>query len=87
MFDYPKKFQKIILVYYMYSYMNTLPAILVISLDSIMIAGLIGLADLGVYSIVIYIIRALMIPYAAIMRVSSPIVAQYWKDRDMVKMN
>ncbi|MCJ8290074.1 MAG: polysaccharide biosynthesis C-terminal domain-containing protein [Crocinitomicaceae bacterium] len=83
----PKKFQKIILVYSMYSYMNTLAAILVISLDSIMIAGLIGLADLGVYSIVLYIIRALMIPYAAIMRVSSPIVAQYWKDRDMVKMN
>ena len=83
----PKKFQKIILVYSMYSYMNTLAAILVISLDSIMIAGLIGLADLGVYSIVLYIIRALMIPYAAIMRVSSPIVAQYWKDRDMIKMN
>lgn len=83
----PRKFQKIILVFSMYSYLNTLAAILVISLDSIMIAGLIGLADLGAYGIVLYLIRAVMIPYGSIMRVSSPIVAQNWKDRDMVKMN
>ena len=83
----PEKFQKIILVFSMYSYSNTLAAILVVSLDSIMIAGLIGLADLGAYGIVLYLIRAIMIPYASIMRVSSPIVAQHWKDRDMVKMN
>jgi O-antigen/teichoic acid export membrane protein len=83
----PRKFQKIILVFSMYSYLNTLAAILVISLDSIMIAGLIGLADLGAYGIVLYLIRAVMIPYGSIMRVSSPVVAQNWKDRDMVKMN
>ena len=82
----PKKFRKIIFSYSLYSYMNTLASILVISLDSIMIAGLIGLADLGVYSIVLYLIRALMIPYSSIMRVSSPIVAEHWKNRDMVSM-
>ena len=83
----PGKFQKIILVFSMYSYLNTLAAILVVSLDSIMIAGLLGLADLGAYGIVLYLIRAIMIPYGSIMRVTSPIVAQYWKDRDMFKMN
>ncbi len=83
----PKKFQRIILVFSMYSYMNTLAANLVISLDSIMIAGMIGLAELGAYGIVLYLIRALMIPYTSIMRVSSPIVAQHWKDRDMDKMS
>ena len=83
----PKKFQKIILTFSMYSYMNTLAAIVVISLDSIMIAGMVGLDELGTYGIVLYLIRALMIPYASIMRVSSPIVAQHWKDRNMVEMN
>ncbi len=83
----PKRFQRIIFTFSMYSYMNTLAAVLVISLDSIMIAGMIGLSELGAYTIVLYIIRALMIPYGSISRVSSPIVAQHWKDRDMTKMN
>ncbi|MDG1331285.1 MAG: polysaccharide biosynthesis C-terminal domain-containing protein [Crocinitomicaceae bacterium] len=83
----PKKFQRIILVFSMYSYMNTLAAILVVSLDSVMIAGMIGLEELAAYAIVLYLIRALMIPYTSITRVSSPIVAQHWKDRDMDKMS
>lgn len=83
----PKKFQRIIFSFSMYSYMNSLAAVLVVSLDSIMIAGMIGLSELAAYSIVLYIIRALMIPYASITRVSSPIIAQYWKDRDMKSMN
>lgn len=82
----PKKFQRIIFSFSLYSYMNSLAAVLVISLDSIMIAGMIGLSYLAVYTIVLYIIRALMIPYNSITRVSSPIVAQHWKDRDMAKM-
>jgi O-antigen/teichoic acid export membrane protein len=87
LFVIPKKFQKIILVFSTYSYMNSLAAILVISIDSIMISGMIGLSDFGTYSIVLNIIGALMIPYGAIMRVSSAIVSQHWKDRSMDRMD
>lgn len=83
----PKKFRKIIVSFSIFSYVNTLGAVLVISLDTIMIAGIVGLSDLAAYGIVLYVTKALMIPYTSIMRVSSPIVAQHWKDRDMNKMN
>lgn len=83
----PRKFRKIIVSYSIFSYVNSLASVLVISLDAIMITSLIDLSANGVYSVVSYLIKALMVPYAAIMRVSSPIVAQHWKDRDMVKLS
>ncbi|MFT5780242.1 MAG: O-antigen/teichoic acid export membrane protein [Crocinitomicaceae bacterium] len=83
----PKKFKKIILSYSLFSYVNTLSAQLVISLDAIMIAAIVGLKESGVYMLILFMMRALMVPYASIMRVSSTLVAQHWRDRDMVKMD
>ena len=79
----PKRLKKSILTYSMFSYANSLAAVVVVSLDAIMVSAMVGLSAFGVYSIVLYLIRALMIPYTAIARVSSPIVAQNWKDKDM----
>ncbi|MCH2224869.1 MAG: oligosaccharide flippase family protein [Crocinitomicaceae bacterium] len=83
----PKRFRKIILSYSLFSYINSLAAVLVVSLDTLMIAGMEGLSAFGVYAIVLYLMRALMIPYGSIARVSSPIIAQHWRDRDMHSMN
>ena len=82
----PKRFRKIILRYSAFSYVNTLGAVLVISLDSIMITAMLGLSYNGVYSTVIYMIAVLMVPYSSIMRVSAPLVSVHWKEREMEKM-
>ena len=47
---------------------------------------MLGLSETGVFSTVIYIVSGLQIPYKSLIRISSPFVAKYWKERDMVKM-
>lgn len=82
-----KRIRKIFFSYAIYSYLNSLASILITSLDLLMISSLMGLTYTGIYSIVVYMVRVLTIPYTALTRVASPLVAQYWKDRDMSKMS
>ena len=82
----PKRFQKIILKYGAYSYLNGLGAVLIITLDSTMIASMVGLAGTGVYTTVIYLTSALQVPFKALFRISAPFVPVYWKERKMKEM-
>lgn len=81
-----KKFRKIIIQYAGFNYINTFGAILVQSLDVIMIASLIGLEGTGVYATIVFLASALLVPYRSMARISSPLVADYWKHREMDKM-
>lgn len=82
----PKRFKKIIFQFSSFYYINTLAFVLVYSLDVIMIAQIIGLDATGVYSTVLFLSSALQVPYRSIIRVSSPLVADYWKHREFEKM-
>ncbi len=81
-----KRFRKIIFNFSMFNYVNYLGSILVTSLDVIMIAQLIGLDGTGVYTFVIFMTSAMLIPYRSMIRVSSPLVAEHWKNRDTEKL-
>jgi len=81
-----KKIRKLFFSYAIFSYMNSLASMLMLSLDLLMISSILDLAYAGVYSIVVYMIRVLTVPYTAITRVAVPLVSQHWKDRDMDKM-
>jgi O-antigen/teichoic acid export membrane protein len=82
----PKRFKKIILAFSLYNYLNSLGALVVVTLDSLMIASYIGLKETGIYTQIIFLTSALMIPYRSIVRVGSPLVSEYWKNKDMHKM-
>ncbi|HLP54260.1 MAG TPA: polysaccharide biosynthesis C-terminal domain-containing protein [Fluviicola sp.] len=82
----PQRFRRIFISYSLYSYVNFIGILIVISLDTIMVASMLGLSETGVFSTVIYIVSGLQIPYKSLIRISSPFVAKYWKERDMVKM-
>lgn len=82
-----KRFRKLISQFAMYNYFNSLGAILVISLDVMMIAQMLGLGAAGIYSTVIFIASALMVPSRSIIRVSGPLVAEFWKHRKMDEMD
>lgn len=82
----PKRFKKIIVSYSLFSYVNSLGGLMVVTIDAMMLASFMGLEETAVYTTVIYLIRALLIPYASIMRVSAPLVAEHWKTRDMKEM-
>lgn len=83
----PKRFKSIIVKYGLFSYTNSLGAMVVTTLDIAMIASMIGLSGAGIYSTVIYLTSALQVPYRSIIRVSVPFVSLYWKEKKMAEMN
>ncbi len=80
------RFRKIIFYYTSFSYMNSIGAMLVVTIDTLMIASMLGLFETGIYTTVVYLTSALQIPYRSIVRVSSPLVSDYWKERANDKM-
>ncbi|MBX2950794.1 MAG: polysaccharide biosynthesis C-terminal domain-containing protein [Crocinitomicaceae bacterium] len=82
-----KRFQKLIFRFSAYNYLNSLGVSLVISLDVMMIAQMMGLKPTGVYSTIIFLASALLVPHRSLLRISAPLVAEYWKNRDMKAMN
>lgn len=81
-----KRFRKIMFSFSSFYYFNTLGVVLVNSLDIMMIAQLVGLQETGVYATVVFLSSAIQIPYRSVVRVSSPLVAEYWKHRELDKM-
>ena len=82
----PRRFRRIILSFSIYSYFNFIGILVVSSLDTIMLASIVGLSDTGIFSTIVYVASALQIPYKSLIRVTAPFVAKYWRDRDMKKM-
>lgn len=82
----PKKFQRIMLSYSGFSYVNALATLLVISMDALMIARFRGLSETGVYTTMLFLISAIIFPYRAILRVATPLVALQWKERNRTGM-
>lgn len=81
-----KRFKSILLQFSIFNYFNTLGTVLVNSLDVMMIAQFIGLRATGVYSTVVFLASALQVPYKSIIRISSPLIADHWKHRELDKM-
>lgn len=81
-----RKFRKILIQYSAFNYVNTLGMVLVNSLDVMMIAQMMGLKATGVYGTVVFLSSALQVPYKSIVRISSPLIADYWKQRQLGKM-
>jgi O-antigen/teichoic acid export membrane protein len=51
-----------------------------------MIASFIGLTATGVYTNIIYLTSAIQVPYRSVVRVSSPLIAKYWKEKNIPEM-
>ncbi|MBU2019693.1 MAG: polysaccharide biosynthesis C-terminal domain-containing protein [Bacteroidetes bacterium] len=81
-----KKLRTIIAKYSSISYLNTIGATAVVSIDAIMISGFLGLKATGIYTTIVYLTSALMVPYRSILRVCSPIIAKHWKRKEIKEM-
>lgn len=81
-----KRFRKIIFSFSSFNYLNTLGAIVIVSLDVTMVAKFLGLTATGVYSTIMLVVSATQIPYKSLIRIGMPIVAEAWKEKDMKKM-
>jgi len=81
-----KRFRQIIVQFTVYNYLNTLGQVIVQSLDVMMIAWLVGLEGAGVYASIVFITSALLVPYKSMALISQPLVSDYWKHRQLEKM-
>lgn len=86
MIQIPKRFKKIIFYFSSFSYINTLGGVWVSSLDVLMIAQLVGLKGAGIFATVVFVAGVLQVPFKSILRVSAPLVSDFWKHREMDKM-
>lgn len=82
-----KRFRKILIQFSLFNYFNTLGSVIVISLDVMMVAQMVGLEGTGVYTTIVFLTSALQVPYKSITRITTPMVATYWKHKNMEEMN
>jgi O-antigen/teichoic acid export membrane protein len=85
--DISKRFQRLMTQFSTYNYINSLGVVLVVSLDVMMIAQMMGAAETGVYATVVFVASALLVPSRSLVRISAPLVSEYWKSRKMSEMN
>ncbi len=84
--DIPKRFRIILLRFSALSYFNTIGSMIVTTIDALMVAAYLGLSETGIYTTVVFITAFLQVPYRTLIRITTPMVAVYWKAKDMVKM-
>lgn len=73
-------------VYALWQFFGNASSYIIPVIDQTMLAGIKGLFDSGIYSIMIYMVSTLMIPYRSILKAATPLVSGFWKTRDMEKM-
>ena len=81
-----KRFFKIVLNFGSYLVLGNMSYILMNNIDALMVASMVGMKETGIYTTVFFISTVMLIPYRSLVRVASPLVAQFWKNREMKKM-
>ena len=61
-------------------------SLLVSTIDTLMLADFNGLKEAGVYTTMIYLTSAFLIPYGAISKIASPIIPRLWKDNRLTEI-
>jgi O-antigen/teichoic acid export membrane protein len=56
-------------------------------IDSIFVSGFINLKAAGIFTTVGFVASVMIVPYRAIVKITSPIVANLWRKKDMVEMD
>ena len=92
-----KRFSKSMFGYGLYSILASSGNALITNVDALMIAALMGdqlvhgtkvggMYFVGIYTTVFFFTTVMLIPYRSILKITSPLVAQYWKERNMKAM-
>jgi O-antigen/teichoic acid export membrane protein len=82
----PSRFKKLILKYTIFTYVTYIGSVTINTLDALMIAKYLGLAETGIYTTIVFLVGALLLPSKSIFRVSMPLVTEHWKRKDMKAM-
>lgn len=81
-----KRFSKYMLAFGFISILGSAGNAFIANVDALMVAKYISLEATGIYTTVFFISTVMLIPYRSIAKITSPMVAKYWKDNNMVAM-
>ncbi len=82
--EYPDRKTALTIGRYMgYVVLMGLGGTLVTKIDTFMIGSMVGLAATGIYSIAFFMVAFIEIPYRSVIQISTPLIAQHYKDNDM----
>jgi O-antigen/teichoic acid export membrane protein len=83
-----RKLRKIVMTFGLFSILSSAGIALMNSIDSLMLAGLMrdGMHYAGIYTTAMFITSVMLIPYRSMLKISSPIVSQFWKEKNLEKM-
>jgi len=83
-----KRLYKKILVFTSYHYTGMLIGVLPRTVDGLLIAGLTdrGLENLAIYSIPVYLASIMDGPYRSMLGITTTLIAEAWKNKDMAKI-
>jgi O-antigen/teichoic acid export membrane protein len=81
------RFFKIILTYGMFTIMSALGGTVLVSIDSLMVSSKLNLGQAGIYTTVFLIATVITLPYRSIQKISHPLLARFWKEKDMDAMS
>jgi O-antigen/teichoic acid export membrane protein len=80
------RFLKIIMVYGIFTIMSALGGTILVSIDSLMVSAKLSLGQAGIYTTVFLIATVMTLPYRSIQKIAHPVIARYWKEKDMKGM-
>ena len=78
-----RKLISVATVYGLWQYMGATSLNIVPVIDQTMLAGMNGLAESGIFGTMVYIVSVILLPHRSMVKVTTPIVADLWKERDM----
>jgi O-antigen/teichoic acid export membrane protein len=70
-----------------YTLVNNTGLVMLSTIDSVLVAGALGMDKTGIYTTMFFFVSLLMIPYRAIAKIAGPVVAENWARNDMVGMD
>ena len=81
-----RKIKRFIFQYSSYFWLTSVFAVMATMIDSVVLAGVNGLAKTGSLMIATYFITVTQIPQRGIVSVSVPVIAESWRKRDMANL-
>ncbi len=79
----PKQHKKEIINVALFSLIGSLGSVIISQIDKIMIGSISGLSQTGIYTIMGYYAIIIIIPSRALKKISIPVIAESWKNKDL----
>jgi O-antigen/teichoic acid export membrane protein len=68
------------------TFFSGIGGVVAVNIDVVMIGSMIGLGQIAFYTVAVYVVAIIRIPYAALNNVATPVVADAWKYEDVAKI-